>query len=545
MNVTLSHSRRLPFKWGAAIASVLLCIAVPSRAAEEAKFPADTALKDSFKDYIAASENGLKFLDSLAEGSKPIGTNWKTECDTVQRILITDRAEALNLYHKRGGKGPLPASVEAWYKNEATAWANVIKIGNEMVTYHNQVLAQKEKIEKVVLPAFEYKLNWIKVAATGASRLVQQVEEFPDMGDMANDKAEGYLKDALTDCTKLVTGMNKIDEEVAAEKRQLDSSPYRTQLVALKQKDIDPDQVGVFATHEKRWEAALSATLAAYDKIYQDYVKKVTIFKTRDNLLKPYTYLRAIPATVSAIRAWLGTKVNPALNAPPEAKIGTRVLVADMRAGRTYAFRVRTENIGKRPFAKDELELVCSVVQPPKGYNISQGSLAYTEKNTDSIAAGGNYTFSMRQEIPPGVGEWQIKFQLKFRDKVLDTQTDRVTTIGSIEAEIDRIDFQRTTDIDRACDFEVTVENTGQTPLDKNNLSVVCSVSKGPKDYRVQSKDFYIEGKPTKVIAPGAKEEIKLGFKRPPALGDWELEFQLELEGRVTERKKIYFKVIP
>jgi hypothetical protein len=369
----------------------------------------------------------------------------------------------------------------------------------------------------------------------------------PDTTTIEQSGLEDKFQAVLRDLGKLVKGLDVVNDEIKKNKEDLDSSRYQSLLSTLQRKDIDPNQSGVFVKHERAWEQSLTKALADYDAMFDEYVKEAHAVETPTFLLT-YNYLKTMPPAAADRARWLRGKLPKGLlTAKPNATIVNVTVARVMEVERSYLWKVKVKNPGPLAFEKGTLHLICEVTDSPDGYDLYRGSLGSKMTNTKLIPAGKDYTFSQLLEAPPGgVGAWKMELNLKDDKKVFDTKDLTIRLEGASLAEIERVTTPKTMRIDRAAEFRVTIKNTGQAPLGREDLLLVCDAIKPPKGFRARSSDFHFEIEPSKIIATGATYEFRHRLEPPEGVGEWELQLSLEVRHRVMQDKhRFKIKVEP
>lgn len=527
----------------ALLLSASLC-ASPGWAAEDGSFPGPQAeLRSSFAGYIDASHKALSQLDGLSASGKIVKNQWAAQCRLVKTQLNRARAAAIKQYNRGGGSGGLlPDDVLQWYQMEYAAWNNIESIGSELISLHDVILDQTTYIGDELLPAQRRNVEKIKALAGVADKVVGKLVLDSDMNHArAANQQKTLLNKALADCGRVLTGIDQVNTEAKAIRTKLERSNYRSRLEAIARKKIDPDQSGVFVKHEQKWEQALSQALQSYDEAYKEYVNEVQAVESLE-ILAAYTYLKSMPKT-QKLQGWLQSLVSTAKeDLKPKVYITSNRIPSQMQFGEEALFEVMVNNSGANALPAG-WSVECDTERAPSG---ASGNFEYVHARCPAIPPGRALRLTQRVTAPPGVGAWELRWTVKSGGKTLNERKAKVTVRGAASASFGSVTGPREIRQGRSERLSITVENTGDTPIQARDLSVEVRPTRSPSGYRPARNDFSLKLRPRQTLGRGDDLDFRESLSAPQdpkAVGKWELEVQLKLSGRVIERRKISLEV--
>lgn len=523
--------------------------------AEEAKFPSGyDDLKDRFEPYFNLSNSTLRELDKLTEGKVNSSgeSKWARAADDVQGMLSLAYKDALDTYQETDPDADeLPDEVQDWFEDEQKAWKNIHDIGLDFIKLHDDLVDMTNTMNDEYIKEAEKAQEDAKDIAKTLEEAIKLLADMagtplPSMpSGLPDEIQQQYDKEVAPTALLLQNMMLGVESDVKLMKDRVENDNYDARLTTLQNKNIDPDQSGVFVQHERTWERNMRSVLTTFNKAYDTYVDTAQpIYEgtmvVRVQGLKAYGY-----EYVRAAADYFKSLTDQYLRAiedlgPPTASID-RVSIRDFREVKAKQnARVTIKNTGKIPLQPDEWVLTCSIEAHPKHYRPSSKDFACEEKLDKEIQPGRTHAFSLPFTAPEGAGEWELKWELKHQGDLIDSATKAFMILGEVHAEIDRVEIEgRTsrpeTTAGKEAEFEITIENTGTEFLFKNRCEVVVSVKRAPRgDYRVQRKDFAFEMDLRSDVAPGDSYTFKKDVDVPAGVGRWELEVEF-----IANRKKV------
>jgi hypothetical protein len=144
------------------------------------------------------------------------------------------------------------------------------------------------------------------------------------------------------------------------------------------------------------------------------------------------------------------------------------------------------------------------------------------------------------------VGNWELVWTAKSGNSKLSEQKAKVTVQGETSAAFSSVSGPRSIRQGRSERLNITIENTGDTPIEARDLSVEVRPTRSPSGYRPARDDFSLKLRPRRNLLRGSDLDFTESISPPAdpkAVGDWVLEVQLRLAGRVVERRTISLKV--
>ncbi|HMB91934.1 MAG TPA: hypothetical protein VKP65_13860 [Rhodothermales bacterium] len=562
---TFNYSTSLRLAWTTILALLLLLLIAPPAAAgpaEEAKFPDGyDDLKDEFEPYFSTSTSTLRNLDSWTEGKVDNydENNWEKACSDVLGKLHQAYRNALDTHQETNDDADeLPDEVMDWYEDEVKAWNNVSSIGYDLIGLHDDLVDLTNAIDTEYLREAESARTNAKSLATTLEKSIKLLASLagtplPSMpSGLPPEMQEQYDKEVSPTAMALQQLLVKVQGDVKRMTDRVEREKYDARLSTLQNKDIDPDQSGVFVKHERTWEGNLRKALTTFEKTYDSYVdtaqpiyEGTMVVRVQGLKAYGYEYARAAAEYFEDLKKQYMRSVEDL--GPPMASID-RVSIRDFREVKARQnARVTIKNTGKITLQPDEWVLTCSIEEHPKHYRPSSKDFACEETLDEELPPGRTHTFSLPFTAPEAAGEWELKWELKHQGDLTDSATEEFMILGEVHAEIDRVKIDGRTSprltAGRNAKIEVTVENTGTEFLFKNRCELVASVEESPRDYKVQRKDFSFEITLRSDVPPGETYTFKETVEVPEGIGDWELQFEFKANRKTLDTATIEVEV--
>lgn len=264
-------------------------LALPARAAEkppDLNWGGDT--KTRIETYCATGAHVLKdiltpMVERTLQGEEYLGSQWPAEASKMVR-MIKD-------YSKHSGSIP---ELKRWYDAELAAWTNIDKVGRELLDLHYYRASTLEEVEQDVKDSKAYYArlkDYIGKANDDAGRL----NEYLGAAGKATDRLDKFgelvgkistvsslMSDHTQTVARLIRQFHVRQIEFIKDRGRLDK--HKAALDKLKSFNLDPDQTGVFATYEKKWEETMYKTYARYVDAVEDWQKESRWHDGRDQL---------------------------------------------------------------------------------------------------------------------------------------------------------------------------------------------------------------------------------------------------------------------
>ena len=533
---------------------IVLLLTTALQASEWKSYPtAAIDLRPHFDTYVATSEASLKALDGLTSSKNKVADEWGAI--SRRAVLELNRAQvAAREQHRKEGKGELPPELVAWCKLELESWHNVSDIGHDLITVHDKLIFAQELIQAADRD-HKAAVGVIRGDAKLVDQFLGKILKYEDLNSHATgtDTAlESLTSRALTDIGRLALRINKVSEHVQEQRNALERANYKGQVEAIARKGIDPDGKGTFLAHERKWELDLSQRLSEYEATYAAYLASVKGLESYE-VIYVYDNLRGMPHKANEAVKWAEAKINNAIKRSPpppqleanDIRLTTNAIPRKMTVGEDQLLEVMVNNAGKAPLPAGWV-VKCEVTQSPSGAD--PDGLEYTTGKGPEIPAGRGMRVRQGVKAPQGVGRWTLSWTLVSGSKTLAKAQANVELEGEAEAELGSTSTPRDIEQGRNGALTVNVKNTGNAPLAANNFNVHVKVRRAPNGYRATNKDFATILRSRNAVGPGAEARLQ-GALTPPAdpkaVGDWQLELQLKVAGRVVESKTFSVRVKP
>jgi hypothetical protein len=560
---TLNYFTPLRRAWTTMLALLLLFLTAAAGPAEEAKFPNGyDDLKDEFEPYFSASTSTLRDLDRWTEGKVDNydENNWEKACADVLGKLYQAYRNALDTYQKTNEDADeLPDEVMDWYEDEVKAWNNVSSIGYDFIALHDDLVDLTNAIDTEYLREAKAAQENAKSLATTLEKSIKLLADMagtplPSMpSGLPPEIQKQYDKEVAPTALLLQKMMIGVESDVKLMKDRVEREKYDVRLTTLQNKNIDPDQSGVFMQHERTWESNLRNALTTFEKAYDTYIdtaqpiyEGTMVVRVQGLKAHGYEYARAASDYFNDLKQKYERLVSDL--GPPMAGID-RVSIRDFReVGARQNARVTIKNMGKVTLQPDEWVLTCAIEEHPKHYRPSSKDFACEETLDKELPPGRTHAFSLPFTAPEAAGAWALKWELKHQGDLTDSATEEFMILGEVHAEIEHVKIDGRTSSPRLTagrnvKIEVTIENTGTEFLFKNRCELVASVEESPRDYKAQRKDFAFEITLREDVPPGETYTFKETVEVPEGLGDWELQFDFKANRKTLDTATIEVKV--
>lgn len=523
--------------------------------AEEAKFPrGHDAIKKDFKTYFALSASTLRQMDQWTEGKVNNGaeSRWVSATGKVMDELLAAEYVAEAAHQQAGGGDALPDAVLDWIESERRTWENIREIGPQLIVLHDQIVDLTGAIETQYTNELESMRETADALATTLEKtllLLADATGVPTvtMPDGAPDEImEQYDKELSVTAMALQRVLLRARQDVEGLAATIKRDGYSARLKTLENKDIDPDQQGVFVKHEQTWERNLRAALQTFERAHAAYLKAAKPLY-EGTALDRYSFARAgvdgLVRHVQEVVSDTRQDYERALErlGPPMAGID-RVTVRDFReVGARQNVRVLVKNMGKVALQAGTWTLKCTVEEHPKHHRLDARDFACDEALDKDLAPGRTHTFALPFTAPEAAGEWTVRWELWHEGELIDNETETTfMVLGEVHAEIDRIRMDGKTsrpklEAGRPIKIEVTVENTGTEPLFRNRCELVVSVEEAPRGYKAQRKDFAVTIPLRKDVLPGTTHTFTERITVPEGVGAWEVKFDFKANRKTID----------